>query len=176
VTRWRVDANSPEDIAFDSRAVIERQDLGQWDLRNPKTGQFIRPIVVIESVELYVPAKRRQKRNPTTGQLEPEPLNKLLISFVGKRKKMIAGATNRKAIESMYGFRLRDWIGKRIELYVDPHVTFGKRTTGGLRVSPKRPDGEPSAEPLDNDADADREREIAEARRELGFVEEGENG
>jgi hypothetical protein len=172
--RWKVDANTPATAVFDSRALIERDDLGQWDLRDPKTGRFVEPIVVIESVELFVPGRRRMKK--VGRDTVPEPLNKYKIHFVGKRKFFICGATNRKAIESMYGFNMLEWIGQRIQLYVDPHVTFGKRKTGGLRVRTKRPDGQPSLEPLDNAVDRETEEQIEAARQELGFIDGDETG
>jgi hypothetical protein len=32
---------------------------------------------------------------------------------------------------------IEQWIGKKIEIYYDPTVKFGKETVGGIRISPK---------------------------------------
>lgn len=179
-TSWRIDASTPEDCPIDSRAMVERDALGQWDLIDPRTGAKKRPVVVIESIDKYVPYQRRKKRHPD-GLLDPktgrpmmieEPLNKLKLTFVGKRKYLIVGPTLRKTIEALYGTKPRAWIGKKITLYVDDKVTFGRKITGGLRIENRVPGGEPTPEPLDEEIDREIASRIEEAKGE--FEEEAE--
>jgi hypothetical protein len=143
------------------RAMIESLCIGQYDLIRDD-GTFLRPTVVIESVTRYEPPQRRKKKMPD-GSFRDELLNKLLISFVGKRKKWIAGPVSQKAIAGIYGPHVEGWIGKKLQLYVDPSVTMGNRTVGGIRVANVRPDGPVTEESLDNEPDPVRSAMLEEA-------------
>jgi hypothetical protein len=70
----------------------------------------------------------------------------------------------------LYGPITQDWLGKPITLYVDKAVTFGKTTTGGIRIVNLKPMDAPTDDPLDNAVDAERARIIAEAK---AFADEG---
>ena len=65
-----------------------------------------------------------------------------------KCKPLILNKTNSDTICDIYGNDSTSWIGKDIEVYIDPNVMFGGKKTGGLRVrkvelSPPRDDGSP---------------------------------
>ena len=141
--------------------LIEHDHLQQGDLMR-SDGTFSRPTVVIESAALYVPRERRKVRRPD-GQWVPEPLKKLILTFRAKRLSFVCNTVNRKTIVQIYGPIIEDWIGKPITLYVDEKVTFGRTTTGGIRVVNTRPSEAPTDDPLDNAVDMDRVRLIAEA-------------
>jgi hypothetical protein len=142
------------------RKLVESLCIAQWDLVR-EDGKFLRPTVVIESVEQYVPPVRRKKRMPD-GSYRDELLNKLLISFVGKRKKWIAGPVSQKAIAGIYGPHVEGWIGKKITLYVDESVMMGPRKVGGIRVVNTAPTESPTDDPLDEPVDAERSAMLAE--------------
>lgn len=149
---FKVDASSTTQTHY--KQAIESDHLGQWDLRNRVTGERVEPVVTIESITLFVPAKPRMKRG-TDGVMRPEKINKYRITFLGKRKALIANATIQSQIAALYGPRLEDWIGKKIKLYVDPKVKMGNKVTGGIRVwddAPQQSES-PTDDPLDNVAD-----------------------
>lgn len=55
--------------------------------------------------------------------------------FVENYKPMILNKTNMKSIQKALGTPyIEEWNGKKIQIYVDPKVKFGKEVTGGLRV------------------------------------------
>ena len=159
----------------DYRSLKDGEWLGQWDLEGRGDA-----VVAIDRVEKYKPARVRTKK---VDGVEVEERNKrVAVYFVGKRKGWLAGPVSQKVIAGMYGRYVEDWIGKRITLYVDPTVTFGRETTGGIRVRPTPPKlGTPTTgRTLDQPVDEkkveqlERAREQAtgnEARREPG--EEG---
>jgi hypothetical protein len=52
-------------------------------------------------------------------------------------KPLILNTTNAQAIAEILGTEETDeWIGKQIELYHDPNVSFGGKKIGGIRVRP----------------------------------------
>jgi hypothetical protein len=50
-------------------------------------------------------------------------------------KPMKFNVINRSIVVAAYGKQREDWIGKPIEIYVDPNVYMGAERTGGIRVS-----------------------------------------
>jgi hypothetical protein len=159
----------------DYRRLVERDWLGQWDLQRPD-GSYARAIVQIEGVTRYVPRERRRVRaKDATGRhvsdaqgkpvFEEERLKRLAIRFTGKRKGWLAGPVSQQVLATLFGPIIQDWIGKRIELYYDPSVRFGKKVTGGLRISPRSPDAtaQLTEDPLDNEVDEDAARRLDEA-------------
>ncbi len=61
--------------------------------------------------------------------------NKLLITFVGKKKALVANKTNSNRIAFLHGTNTDNWIGKRIQLYTDL-VDFQGNTVKAIRVRP----------------------------------------
>ncbi len=142
------------------KTLIDSDWLGQWDL---PAGKDV--IVVIESVNRYVPEQKRRKRDPRTGQMRDEPSRRLDIGFKGKRKHWLSGPVTQATIAKMYGRYIEDWIGKPIALYVDSSVMMGKEQTGGIRVRPTPPGRSqaPTEDPLDNPVDDAKREQIDEA-------------
>jgi hypothetical protein len=139
------------------RSILDNEHLGQWDLGGG------RPTVVIESVQPYFPRKRKKTKR-ADGSFADEPIKKLLIRFVGKTKGWISGPATQQVIAKMYGRNIGDWIGKKITLYVDNSVMFGRENTGGIRVLAAMPSGPATEDPLDRDVDADIAERIANAK------------
>ena len=167
--------NAPAPARTDYRKLVERDFLGQWDLAGPD-GRYREAVVQIERVTKYVPRDRKTVLNKESGQREPERLKRLKFTFVGKRKRWLAGPVSQAVIAGLFGPIIQDWIGKRIALYVDPSVRFGGKTTGGLRVRPKSPDSTVplTQDPLDNEVDEDKANEIAEAADEWADAHDDE--
>lgn len=65
--------------------------------------------------------------------------------FDGDLKNMILNVTNWTTLEMLYGGESDDWVGKKIEIYVDPSVRdqFGK-VVGGLRLRAPSANGKPA--------------------------------
>lgn len=64
--------------------------------------------------------------------------NKLVISFRGKQKSLVANKTNANRIAHAYGSNTDHWIGKEITLFTDL-VDFQGNTVEAIRVrAPKR--------------------------------------
>lgn len=57
-------------------------------------------------------------------------------------KPMILNNTNWMVLEVAYGPDSDGWVGKTIEVFVDPTVMFGKKAVGGVRL--RMPVGKPS--------------------------------
>lgn len=77
--------------------------------------------------------------------------DKAVLYFERDRlKPMILNSGNWQTIEDAYGVDTDDWIGKSIEVYVDPNVMFGKKKVGGVRVrlpSPSPTSSAPAKDP-----------------------------
>lgn len=157
------------------KGLLESDYLGQWDLTKPD-GKHVEAVVQIAKVERYFPQKRQRKKtvDPVTKKEEwkDAPNRRLMVSFVGKRKKWLAGPACTDVLANMFGVHIEKWVGQKITLYVDPGVTFGKKTTGGIRVRNTAARGPLTEDALDNKPDEDAMRAIEDARGE--FYEEEE--
>ena len=61
------------------------------------------------------------------------PLAVHLHEFPGRPLK--PGKTVRRILASAWGTDAAQWAGRRMELFTDPKVTFGKSEVGGIRIS-----------------------------------------
>ena len=60
---------------------------------------------------------------------------KWVLSFTELPKPLTLNSTNGGLIEAITGSgEFDDWVGKRIQLYRDPLISFGGKVTGGIRV------------------------------------------
>ena len=67
---------------------------------------------------------------------------KPVMKFAEKIKPLIVNTTNFKTLQKLFSSKyIEDWIGKRIILYGDPTVTFGKQLVGGVRIKKELPKG-----------------------------------
>ena len=67
-------------------------------------------------------------------QNESGKSRKGVLRFKENVKPLILNVTNSKTIAKLYGKDADGWIGKRIALYFDPNVRFGRELVGGVRV------------------------------------------
>jgi hypothetical protein len=156
----RIDATTASPLHY--KAELENDRLGQWDLIDPATGKDKEVTVVIESAEVYRPAKPKL-RKMADGTKKAEKVNKREIRFVGKRKSWIANITCQEQIARLHGNKTQGWIGKKIRLYVDHDVMIGREKVGGIRVRGTVPTDEPTTATLDADVDAAKREQIDNA-------------
>ena len=52
---------------------------------------------------------------------------------------MLLNKTNLRILAAMLGDDTDNWIGKEVEVYHDPSISYGGQLVGGLRVRPPRP-------------------------------------
>ena len=56
------------------------------------------------------------------------------LKFVGKGRKLVLNATNRKLLSKMFGTDTTEWVGKEITLYVQEGIKVGKEVKDGIRI------------------------------------------
>jgi hypothetical protein len=105
----------------DYRAMYGREWLGHWDLQDK---DVVVTITAVTQGELTAQGNRKSK--------------KPALSLKGTDKKIAVNATNGKALKSMYGPYVEDWIGKRITLYKTTTEMAGE-TVECIRVRPVVP-------------------------------------
>ena len=66
-----------------------------------------------------------------------EKKEKVVLAFKGRNKRLVLNRTNVAAIKSHHGKAVKDWIGKSVTVFYNPHVKFGRETVGGVRIKPK---------------------------------------
>ena len=52
---------------------------------------------------------------------------------------LLCNKTNLRLLASMFGDDTDDWVGKEVEVYHDPTISYAGQIVGGLRVRPPRP-------------------------------------
>ena len=83
--------------------------------------------------QIRVTVDRVDKRN--VAELGEKPEFKWCLFFRDGIKPMVLNSTNGQLIARIFGSKNSDdWIGKEIEIYHDPNVTFGGELVGGIRV------------------------------------------
>jgi hypothetical protein len=68
------------------------------------------------------------------------------LRFVGKEKELGLCATHIKVLRALFGPNTGDWFGKRIALYVDPHVEAFGKIVPAVRIRVKKVEA-PAAKP-----------------------------
>jgi hypothetical protein len=65
---------------------------------------------------------------------ENGPIEKYVLRFEEiEDRGFVVNSINSQLLEALYGDD-EDWIGKRIEVFTDPTISFGNKVTGGLRL------------------------------------------
>ncbi len=62
---------------------------------------------------------------------------KVVLAFEKAKKRLVLNKTNGTAIKSHYGKHVKDWLGKKVTVFYNPSVKFGRETVGGVRIRPK---------------------------------------
>lgn len=80
---------------------------------------------------------RREKVTGVGGKTEEE----VVAHFSDGNKPLILNKTNMKTIQKIYKTPyIEDWHGRKIQIYYDPTIKFGRETVGGLRIRPFVPE------------------------------------
>lgn len=75
-------------------------------------------------------------RDFTIASVTPGPADQPLnIGLVENERPWRPGLTMRRLLAAMWGTDASAYVGRRVRLYRDPSVTFGKDKTGGTRIS-----------------------------------------
>lgn len=78
-------------------------------------------IRTIEKGEVYDPRKRVK-------------VPKFIIYFEEGKKGMVLNVSCRSKLVEKFGNVVKNWVGKKVTLYVDPDVKFAGKVVGGIRV------------------------------------------
>jgi len=70
----------------------------------------------------------------TLGQGDDQEIKPVMYFSSGPPKPMVVNNTNWTNVEAVYGDESDNWIGKTIEVWVDPSVVYGGKRLGGLRL------------------------------------------
>lgn len=74
---------------------------------------------------------RKEKVTGVGGKTEEE----VVCHFSDGNKPLILNKTNMKTIQKIYHTPyIEDWAGRKIQIFYDPTVKFGRETVGGLRI------------------------------------------
>lgn len=65
------------------------------------------------------------------------------LRFVGKDKELGLNSTNRNVMMALFGPNTGDWYGKKIELYVDPHVSAFGQIVSAVRIRARKIEASP---------------------------------
>lgn len=143
--------------------MVEHRFLGWWDLVDPATGA-LRDF----TLEISAVTRGELASKPGSKQTKATPL----LTLKGAQKQLVLNATNRRTLSELYGKRTSLWIGKRVTLYADPSVSFGRSVVGGIRIRPTIPqpkiatDAGVQAQPVNQAAREAQNQAAAEAAEE----------
>ena len=59
---------------------------------------------------------------------------KLVVFFAENEKGLVMNKTNIQFLIDTVGGETDEWVGEEVVVYNDPAITFGSKTTGGLRI------------------------------------------
>lgn len=108
------DANMPNIDTMISSKYLTKEDVGE-----PGDGT----IVTVQGLKEANIARDNE-----------EPKMKWLVKFREFPKPMVLGSTTLQLAAMILGSKnTDDWIGKKIEVYHDPSITFGDKLVGGIR-------------------------------------------
>lgn len=112
----------PDEDTMKISDMIESRYLKQSDVEQPTT-------VIIESL-----------KKVNVGRDDEDPEYRWTIKFREFTKPMVANVTNLKRLAKALGDDSDGWLGKQVQIYVDPDVEYGGNVVGGLRLrGPSRP-------------------------------------
>ena len=86
----------------------------------------------LPSPEMEIASVVRNNDVPMDGGRKEKEL--FSIAFKGASKQLILNATNRRTLSQAYGASTKNWIGKRVAIYVQEDVKMAGKTVSGLRL------------------------------------------
>ena len=142
---------------FDVRTLVEKSDIRSYELDGR---EWTLEIARVVSGSVYSMEKKTQKSMP-------------MVYFRGPKKPLGLNATNLAAIGGMYGFRAKDWIGKKVTIF-PTRTTFGRKQVDCIRIKPEIPKDAAATELPKVPVDETSLREQEDAAR--AAESEGDNG
>jgi hypothetical protein len=101
-------------------------------------GQYLKKEDVIPP-QVWTVTDVKEQTVTTPGK---EPKDKLVLFFDGTKKGLILNMSQGDALLDMTGHEdPEEWIGHRVELYVDDSVAYAGKKVGGVRL--RKPKDEP---------------------------------
>lgn len=89
---------------------------------------------IVEIIDTYVDID--SVNNQTGGGKSKDTPNPVCIVLKGYEHKVWRpGVNTRRVLRGLYGSQPANYIGKKLRLYRDPNVTFGRNKSGGVRIS-----------------------------------------
>jgi hypothetical protein len=85
----------------------------------------------LDAIELVAGPRIFTVESVSKGNAE-QPVN---VHLVGFPRPWRPGKSMRRVLAACWGTEASEWVGRRVELFLDPEVTFGKDKPGGTRVS-----------------------------------------
>lgn len=86
----------------------------------------------LDAIDLHAGPRTFTIERTGPGPDEKRPVNVYLREFP---RPWRPNRTTGRTLEKAYGVDQQEWIGKRVTLFRDPDVTFGKERPGGIRIS-----------------------------------------
>lgn len=109
------DKKTAGDRRIDMRTWFNPRHISALDLATEQGGQYQTTTVTIEEI---IP--------PSEVQCGPKKEMLAQAKFKGKKKKMLLRESHMKTLIRMFGYNVQKMSGKRVELWVEPHVkAFG---------------------------------------------------
>ena len=106
--------------------MMDKSYVGEWCFEN-LTGDLVVTIKYVVTEEVIQPSTSKKVR-------------KMTLVFAEIPEKLVCNTTNAKTIAAMHGSNtVSTWVGKKIALYYDKTVRFGRETVGGVRIRPTAP-------------------------------------
>lgn len=119
------EAHEPERLGDDDDLAV--YFAGKW-MKSENIDQDNDTVVTI--VEVY-----KDQVEDDNGKL----VTKVALEFEESEQLLGLNMINGRRIVALYGTKKRDWIGKRIALYVDHEVEFRGNTTPAIRIRARAP-------------------------------------
>jgi len=87
--------------------------------------EFVLTVKAVTMDELQLPGRSTKE-------------SKVVLAFDKAKKRLVCNRTNVKAIKSHHGKHVKDWLGKKVTVFYNPSIKFGRETVGGVRIKPKQ--------------------------------------
>jgi hypothetical protein len=110
--------------------ALPNQDETQMKIGDMIESKYLKQSDVNELTTVTVEALK--KVNVARDDEDPE--YRWTVRFGEFAKPMVLNVTNLKRLAKALGDDTDDWLGKQVELYVDPDIEFGGNVVGGLRL------------------------------------------
>lgn len=103
-----------------------------------RLGKFLSDYLSAEAFEGPQIVTIRKVEVKMIGGAEEEKEEKMTLQFAEVEQGLILNRTNLKTLAGLWGDETENWLGKKIEIYVDEAIAFRGKVVAGLRVRAPR--------------------------------------